>query len=490
MKPILQTPFNSLFIALSLVGLYSNAQKQSKSYNELFKVGNEVILELNTSYADIEFETWDKNEVQIDAIVEIEGISSEEAEKYFKNNPLKIVGNSKNIEVSTQGEFSWISGGHSTNWEDFQIEIPEIPELDFFFDAPPMPELPDFPEMAPMPPMPPMPPVAAQSLDFDYEAYEKDGEKYLKKWKKDFDKNFTADFKREMEAWNTVMKVRTNEMKLRQEQLGEERKKAIEDRQEALKDHQKAIKEYQVEIQRQQEDNVRNTIDRKISIKRGGDSDGLNAFHGLSDAKNNNVKVKKTIKIKMPKSAKLKMNVRHGEVKLAENTKNIDATLSYASLVAATIDGDKTHIVSSYSPVTVLQWNYGQLRADYSEKVDLRQVRNLILNATSSEVTIDQLLQSVVAQNDFGALRINAVSKDFTKIDIAIQNGELDISLPRAPFEISYTGTASEFSPSPKLQLNRTQNGSSVIYKGKHLGGNNGKWITLNSKYSEVNLEL
>ncbi len=477
--------FKIVTLALIVVSAEAYGQKQTKVYNEKFNVGNESALDINTSYADIEFETWDKNEVQIDAVVEIEGISSEEAENYFKDNPIKIVGNSKNIQISTQGEFSWISGGHHTNMEDFHIEIPEIPEMDFFFETPPIPELPEFPEMAPMPP------IAAKNFEFDYEAYEKDGEKYLKKWKKDFDKNFNEGFKKEMEEWSTKMKARSEDMKLRRDQMGEERR-ALEDRQEVIKDRREAMAEHRIEIQKELENEVGNQVEKEIIIEResSSDSDTPNIFYWSSDGKESNLKVKKVIKIKMPKSTKLKMNVRHGEVKLAENTKNMDATLSYASLLAFTIDGDKTNIVTSYSPVTVLQWNYGHLKADYSEKVDLRQVHNLILNATSSEVTIDQLLKSIVAQNDFGALHVNSVSKDFTNIDISLQNAELNFALPQTPFEISYTGTASEFNPSQKLQLNKTQKGNNVAYRGKHLGGNNGKWVTLNAKYSEVNLEL
>ena len=86
------------------------------------------------------------------------------------------------------------------------------------------------------------------------------------------------------------------------------------------------------------------------------------------------------------------MNVRHGEVILAENTKNLSATLSYSSLLATTIDGDKTYIDASYSPVSVQKWNYGQLKADYSEKINIKEVENLTLNATFSDVTIDNLL--------------------------------------------------------------------------------------------------
>ena len=74
-------------------------QKKTKTFHENYNVTNEVVLELNTSYADIEFETWNKNQVDITAVVELEDVSEEEANNYFKREPVKIVGNSKNISI-------------------------------------------------------------------------------------------------------------------------------------------------------------------------------------------------------------------------------------------------------------------------------------------------------------------------------------------------------------------------------------------------------
>jgi len=55
-------------------------------------------------------------------------------------------------------------------------------------------------------------------------------------------------------------------------------------------------------------------------------------------------KIKKTIKIKMPKGAKLKVNVRHGELKFA-NVSNLKADLSHSKLVANSIGGSSTSVV-------------------------------------------------------------------------------------------------------------------------------------------------
>jgi hypothetical protein len=199
--------------------------------------------------------------------------------------------------------------------------------------------------------------------------------------------------------------------------------------------------------------------------------------------------VKKTIKIKMPKSATLKMNVRHGEVKLASTTKNINATLSYARLLATTIDGDKTHIVASYSPVSVQSWDNGSLNANFSESIALKDVKLLRLSANSSEVTIDRLLNTAHIVNNLGAVSIKAVSKDFKDLNISVQNGELNFELPLSPYTIYVNGTSSKLSSPPYLVWEKTRNENNTIHQSYHLNKNTNRSIVINSKYSDVVLE-
>ena len=54
----------SLALAL-MVSIGLGAQTKSKTYKETFNVGDDAVLEINTSHADVEFETWDKNQVEI-----------------------------------------------------------------------------------------------------------------------------------------------------------------------------------------------------------------------------------------------------------------------------------------------------------------------------------------------------------------------------------------------------------------------------------------
>ena len=464
-------------IILGLIVIKSFGQTQTKTYSETFKVGSEAVLELNTSNADIEFDTWNKNQVSVVAVVEIEGLTPQEAENYFRDHEVKIIGNSKKIEVSTGGGYNW-NVATAINLEGLNIDIPEIPKIEPF--------LLEIPEMSYVDAMPPVP--VAPIPPFDYNAYKEDGEKYLQEWQNNVQRNYGEDYRKKMEDWAEKMKVKREQMEKKRKEMAEVRAKAREQMEEARsqqREAQQIAREKQHEAMAEQR--VQKDIDRITFLNRDS---GDNIYFRYSDGMNKNIKIKKTIKIKMPKSVRLKMNVRHGEVKLAENTKNMSANLSYATLLASTIDGVKTNIMASYSPVTVKNWNEGQLQADYSENVDLKQVKVLTLNSISSNVTIDQMLNSALIKNSFGALNINYVSPDFSDLTIFLENTDLACTLPQSAFHIQINSTASDLKPPAGLTLKKSEgNKEKIEYKGYHIKETNEREITINSKYSDIVLK-
>lgn len=490
-----------VIITLFFLSSTSNAQKQIKTFNENFNVSDNAVLNINTTHTDIEFETWNKNQIAIEVTLEIEGASSKEIAAYFKQNEIKISGNSKQIDITTGVENTWFfkhaTGGFTNSWNNDTFVIPEItaiPELDFL----------DFViDSIQMPPVPPMP-----VPEFDYEAFQKEGDAYLKKWQKQFDENFGEDFEKKMEAWQIKaeqaskahQKSRTKQSEIANKQRIVAYEKARIDRLEAQNDRKTLMEERQLALREHLKENAE---ERRLQflIRRGDtiSSDSLRNFYSTSPnvyyfnsaskGKSDKVKVKKHIKIKMPKSATIKMNVRHGEVKLAENTNNMNAKLSYSDLFALTIDGDKTEIDASYSPVNVQNWNYGKLNVNYSDHVDLKQVKTIALNSNSSEVTIEHLLKNISVENNFGALTINQVSKDFTTIDVTMKNGELHCKLPSTPFAIQVNGENSKFEAPSSLKLTKTKNFNTVVYKGYNQYKNAAKSIVIASKYSDVVLD-
>ena len=477
----------TMIVSLMVVGVYG--QKQSKIFNEVFNVNAETVLDINTSNADIEFETWEKDQIAVEATITLDGASAEEAAAYFEKGGIEIVGNSKKVEITTGVENTWTFNYSTGGLHDLNIEIP-----DFHFEMPEIPEMPEMPEIhieqmlidlsdMPMPPVP--------AVEFDYEAYKKDGEKYLKKWQKKFDKGFGEEYQKKMEAWSAKMDVkreamdkRHKEMEQRHEEMMEKRLEAQERRMEvqaeAMEKRAEAMEQRAEEMEKKRE---------KLFEEREKHENDSNIFYYSSDGENKKFKINKTIKIKMPKGTKINMNVRHGEVKLAGNTKNINARLSYSTLLAATIDGDQTIIKTSYSPVSVQKWNYGLLQADYSENVDLDEVLNLRLSTTSSDVTINKLLESVIINSKMGPIKINSVSKNFKEIDVSLQNAEMTCDLPETAFGIEVNGTMSKLTIPAGLKLNRTKHNNTTVHTGYNLNDNSDKSIMISSKYSEVVLK-
>lgn len=463
-----------------LVGFSGWAQEKSKTYKETYTVNKDTELSINTSYADIEFETWDKDQVEITATIELDGVDEKDAESYFDQDLVKIMGNSREIEVSTESAGPYVYGFRGVNFD--VPEVPSVAEIIANVEIPEVPEVDVLPEIAVMPAMPPMPPTSF--IEFDYDAYKKDSEKYMKEWKKKFDKTFDKKYKARFEEWGKQMEemakereARRDEMRAQREQLQKEREHMRQELREELQAQREELRNQREELRRQQIEEVRAA---RVSP---------NVFYFSSDGKNKEYKVKKRIKIKMPKYLKLKMNVRHGEVKLAANTKNIKASLSYASLLAPSIDGPQTDIRASYSPVVVEQWNYGKLKTDYSDKVHIEDVKELDLKAVSSNVVIGKIMGKAMVTNNFGALSIDAVSDGFNAIDISVENGELNCKLPSAPFVISVNETTSGFQYPKTLKLQSTKTQGANVYKGYNISNKDGKSIKINSKYSEVVLK-
>lgn len=477
-----QTSCKTLALVLCLISIgWAHGQKETKTYNEAFTVSKDAVLTIDTSHADIEFETWGKDEVAVAAIIEIEGTSAEEAERYFQEERFEILGNSQKVEISTKAGSKWFSSNEISHIRDFDFEVPEVPYIngiDMAFDIIASPELAELPELP-----------RGLLPNFDYHEFRENGEEYMEKWKEEFDESFGEEYQKKMEDWGKRLEERQRERLERQE----EHLKRMEERAEERAQQRQEIAEERVrrleEAQRRREERVNDRVrrERNVFISRE-DSDGPNIFYFNSDGENKNYKVKKTIKIKMPKGMKIKMNVRHGEVKLADNVWHMNADLSHSTLWASGIDGDKTTIKASYSPIRVDHWYLGNLQANYSEQVDLKEVIDIKLNTTSSNVTIDKLVKNAYVKNNFGQLKISSITNDFDDLDITLQNAELDFVVPDVAFDIYVNGTSSTFKSPSSMNLERTKNHNSTIHKGYHMNSKGGKSIVINSKYSDVTL--
>ena len=110
------------------------AQKTSKKFTERFNTNKDVEVQINASNAEIDVTTWNKNEVLVEAYIDIEGISKKKAQEYLKNYKFEALGNKAKVKINARsGGFHFNNDFVIFNSDDFkmpEIVIPELPDMD------------------------------------------------------------------------------------------------------------------------------------------------------------------------------------------------------------------------------------------------------------------------------------------------------------------------------------------------------------------------
>jgi len=144
------------------------------------------------------FETWNKNEVSVEAYVEGDGVSRADLNAAANSWDLDVSGNSNEIIIRSES-------GFGVEWPDLDINLDNleeviagsitivepimkdlvVPLIEGFTDT----ELPAefYKEL--------------EKIEFDHEAYRKDGRKYLDRYEKEVEKSFGPEFDEAIAKW-------------------------------------------------------------------------------------------------------------------------------------------------------------------------------------------------------------------------------------------------------------------------------------------------
>ncbi|WP_339896315.1 hypothetical protein [uncultured Algibacter sp.] len=533
---------NKTIIKLKLVALCFlitgsiMAQKKLTKVSQSIKVDKDVVVDLNTSYCNIVFDTWNKNTIEIEAYIEGEKLSKEALADALKQWNVDVDASSSKVSITTnrsQSSSLWVL--NDSNHVDGHVrailkelkyelaEMPEMPEMDFDFEMPEMPEMPELPEL----------PEGVNAFKFDYEAYKKNGENYLEEWSQKFESKYGKEYAEKMEAWGEKFGKEwgekfgegyAKEMEKWGEKFGEEwgekygkqmeewgerfakrmesqakrtetqskrleiearraeiLAKRLEKKEELLiekKERAEAIRVRAAEHKTREQalEHKKHIRERAVLIK-----DREKEIERLFD-NNSHPNVKKTIKIKMPKGAKLKVNVRYGEIEFAANVDNLEADLSHAKFTAQSINGSLTSINASYSPIYVTNWNLGELNLNYVNNAELKNVKHIVLNSVSSNIDVENLFGSAIIDGNIGNLKIFNIDDNFISLNMILQNNDALIALPNVDYNLQYKGTRSHLKH-PKQKEND--------YVSNFSAGNleSGKNIVINAKYSNVTMK-
>ncbi|MDG5492277.1 hypothetical protein [Psychroserpens sp. SPM9] len=515
----MKTKYNLILLVLFCFTISVSAQQQLTKMSKKIDVTKDVTIDLNTSFVEIEIDTWNKSTLEIEAYIDGEKLSKEDLEKALKNWKLKVEGSGSRVSITSEG------GGHGTwdqltgfdkNFEPLMIiegldlgDIPELPEM------PEMPELPEIArfEMPEMPELPELPelPEGVNNVSFDTEAYKKGGEAYLEKWSKEYEEKYGAEYKQKMKEWARKMgemdfSAYERKMEAWGDRFGEEYGKKMEawgeefgkqfDKDWAKKmevwgekygkqmeERAKVMEERLAEREKQMEKRTKEMEKRQEKLAKR-----LEERHEVQEQRREEIakrieerhlNVKKVIKIKMPKDAKLNLNVRHGQLKMASVIHNLKADISHATFLANHIDGSETSINVSFSPVHVTTWSAGELNLKYVEDAHLNTVRTLRLNSNSSDIRINDLIENAIIDGSFGDLSISNIADSFTNLNIILENSEALIKLPSktTDYSVYFKGNRSRLNDQLTTQKTITNFPNSK---------NSAKTIIINAKFSAI----
>ena len=474
-------PLKLYMTLLLLCGMLSlSAQQKLNKLSKSIDVTKDVTIDLNTSHVQIEVDTWNKNTLEVEAYIESDKLSKDELKKALEDWNLLVKGSGNSVTITSQGNRgSWDNYDFNFSFDtdalkDLELQLADLPEI---LEMPALPDM-HFPELPPMPELPELP-EGMPDVNFDYEAYKKDGDKYLDKWSLEFEDKFGKDYKDKMRAWAkkfSELDFESYEKKMEAwgEEFGKKFGKEYEAKMEAWskKFDEKWSKEYEQKMQKWQEKHGKEMEERAQELEQR-----IKEREGRTENRTN--KVIKTIKIKMPKDAKLKMNVRHGELRFSSVIKNLKGNVSYTTFLADHIGGSKTSINVSYSPVMISNWDMGELKLNFVDKAQIKTANSLVLNSNSSNIGIDNVTGNAVIDGSFGDLSISNIADTFRNLNIILENSDALINLPKTDYNLQYKGNRSKLShpekkPGETVSTFSTGNLSSP------------KTIVVNAKFSHV----
>ncbi|WP_299782228.1 hypothetical protein [uncultured Formosa sp.] len=497
MKQLIIKSITSLVLVVFVSNLTQAQQKLSKASQSL-KVNKEVTINLESNYTIVKIDTWNKDVIEVEAFVESDHLSQSDLQNALKDWHVDVSGSSDFVNISSKG----MQNGWDADYDFDMNSISALQHLEFeLAEVPPMPPLPDMKHFANMPQMPNMPepptmpelpelPEGMSQVHFDYEAYKAEGDKYLDTWSKTYQKKYGKEYEDKMKAWaKKISASGFEDYEKKMEAWGETFGESYGKQMEAWgKQFENGFgKDFENQMEAWGE-SFGKSFEKQMEAQEHAEASRMKAEEAMHSAeqgrsmRDSNPNIRKTIIIHMPKKANLKVNVKYGELQFVSLIENLKAEMSHTKLTANTIDGSNTSIAVSYAPVSITNWNQGQLMLKYVEQANIEAVNQLVLNSNSSNIQLGQLSGNTIINGSFGDLKISKIADTFQNLNIVLENSDALISLPKTDYSLQYNGKQSRFKH-PK----KTSSENVSTFSTGNLSSN--KTIIVNAKFSKVSME-
>ena len=272
-----------ILILLFSITLSIQAQQFTKPLQE-FKVGSNTEISIEASYAEIEIIEWNKNKVEVEGIMTIQGLPEDEAQDIFDSWDISAQANADKISIRSSSsnfgnEYFFINSDKYIG--NVIVDVPEISErvidiIDSIHFV--LPEFENFPDIEFE--MNENFVFSGDSIAFDYEEQMK-------------------VIKRELKENQVQMARQQKEM---QREIKEMQKEVIQEARLHVREAQMEAREVQRHVR---EENVR--------VRSESDREREHEVKRIIENRQK-VKIKRTLIIKVPRNAKLEMDVDYCKI--------------------------------------------------------------------------------------------------------------------------------------------------------------------------------
>ena len=443
---ILKKYIPSTFILYLSSFIVLNAQGKHMKVQHNYLANNDIVVALNTSHTQVLFEPWDKNEVRVEAYIEGGNLNADMIDELLNSWHLDISQTDEEIKINTTTDYN----SSLSNKQKVKVQARNpIQNMDSIISSILIPVMADITKS-------PMTDTTIQKSI------------YLKKNQIN-DKNrqqqeeihqwiYESTNPNTINASNTVTAVGAD--------FGGSENMYLD---QMLIWANQFIEQTLVK---------RNAIDSKLQP--------MSTYNRSVDHVKN---LNKVVKINIPKYAKLNLNIRHGSLVLEKKVTDVVASLYYSRLKASQIDGKQTYITTSYAPVEVEHWQHGRLVLNYVKNCSIQNAKTLSINSDSSNIYINNLTQKGSFTCSFGRISVNKLNPTFTTFDLAVENSDIYLKLPKIPFQITYGGSQSRIEIPQTLQTKVRSNFGNVFINGYYNSRNTDRLLNIQAKYSKIALK-
>mgnify|MGYP007119768357 CR=1 FL=1 len=146
------------------------------------------------------------------------------------------------------------------------------------------------------------------------------------------------------------------------------------------------------------------------------------------------LKIKKFIKMKVPKDAIFDLNVRHGKLNIPSSTKKMSVILSYGNFIAGNIDGEDNNLKLSNSSVVIDKLQAGIITLKNVPKALLGSITSSKLFANSSDVLIEEVGVDIALSQKFGKLEVQSLVPNFRGLNVVLDYCKADLNFSQADY--------------------------------------------------------